>query len=197
MRRDALRRYFVFRMKLIELFHFHLLWCALDDEEFVPENVMEHDGRNFAGSVRTALLSWYCTIVDRTAGGLNIFNVWRELFPNHREEIERVRAEVEPHWEVLRNFRDKCGFHADTPRNYFLAKQRILNNPKVAKAVQYFLDLAKLLISREEVELPDFVPEVETCLLDFELEEGNRGINRNALKKLLILPRTKYKRVFN
>jgi hypothetical protein len=196
MRRDALRRYFVFRMKLNELFHFHLLWGALADEEFFPENVMDHDGRVFAESVRTALLSWYCTIVDRTTGGLNVFNIWRELFPNHREEIERVRAEVEPHWEVLRNFRDKCGFHADTPRNYFLAKQKVLENPQVAKAIQDFLDLAKLLILREEEELPDFVPEVENFLLDFELEKDNYGISRNALKKLLILPRTKYKRVF-
>jgi hypothetical protein len=72
----------------------------------------------------------------------------------------------------------------------------VLDNPQVAKAVQDFLDLAKVLINREEAELPDFVPEVETFLLDFELEEGNRGINRNALKKLLVLPRTKYKQVF-
>jgi hypothetical protein len=197
MRRDALRRYFVFRMKLIELFHLHLLWGALADEKFVPENVMEHDGRNFADSIRTALLSWYCTIVDRTAGGLNVFNVWRELFPNHRDEIERVRAEVEPQWDILREFRDKCGFHADTPRNYFKAKQGILENLQVVKAVQDFLDLAKLLINCEEAELPDFVPEVETFLLDFELEEGNYGINRQALKKLLILPRTEYKQFFN
>jgi hypothetical protein len=129
---------------------------------------------------------------------LNVFNIWSELFPNHREEIERVRAEVEPHWEVLRNFRDKCGFHADTPRNYFLAKQKMLeNSSQVAKAVQHFLDLAKLLIVREEEELPDFVPEVENFLLDFELEEGNYGIKRGALKKLLILPRTKYRQTFS
>jgi hypothetical protein len=184
-------------LKLIELFHLHLLWGALADEQFVPENVMEHGGRDFADSIRTALLSWYCTIVDRTAGGLNVFNVWRDLFPNHRREIDRVRAEVEPQWEILRAFRDKCGFHADTPRNYFKAKQGILDNLQVAKAVQDFLDLAKVLINSEEAELPDFVPEVETFLLDFELEEGNRGINREALKKLLILPRTKYRRFFN
>jgi hypothetical protein len=197
MRRDALRRYFVFRMKLIELFHLHLLWCALVDEQFVPDNVMEHSGRDFAESVRVALLSWYCTFVDRTEGGLNVFNVWRELFPAHRDEIERVRQEVEPHWEVLRNFRDRCGFHADTPRNFFLAKQQMLDTAKeTSNAVQDFLDLAKLLINSEEAELPDFVPEVETFCLDFELE-GNRGINRQALKKLLILPRTKYKEFFN
>jgi hypothetical protein len=197
MRRDALRRYFIYRMKLIELFHLHLLWGALANEEFVPENVMDHTGRDFAASIRTSLLSWYCTIVDRSAGGLNIFKVWTELFPKHRKKIEQVRTKVEPHWEVLKTFRDKCGFHADTPRNYFLAKQRVLDNPQVAKSVQEFLDLAKFLILREEEELPDFVPEVETCLLDFELEKGNRGVNRHALKKLWILPRTKYKRFFS
>jgi hypothetical protein len=197
MRKDALRRYFVYTMKLIELFHFHILWGALANENFVPENVMGHSGRNFAESVRTVLLSWYCTIVDSTQGGLNVFNIWRELFPNHRDEIERVRLEIEPHWEILRSFRDKCGFHADTPQKYFLAKQKMLNKPQVAKAVQDFLDLAVLLIKREEEELPDFVPEVESFLLDFELGEGNMGIRRDALKKLLILPQTKYKRFFN
>jgi hypothetical protein len=195
LRRDALRRYFVFRMKLIELFHFHLLFSALADEKFVPENIMEHEGRDFAYSVRTALLSWYCTIVDRTDGGLNIFYVWRELFPNHRDEIEKVRAKVEPDWEILKNFRDKCGFHADTPRNYFLAKQRLLDNLQVVESMQEFLDLAKKLIKLEDAELIDFVPVVETALLDFELE-GIFRVNRNAMKRLLILPHGNYKKVF-
>jgi hypothetical protein len=73
----------------------------------------------------------------------------------------------------------------------------VLDNSQTAKAVQDFLDLAKTLINAEETELEDFVPEVEAFMLDFELEPGNRGINRNAMKRLLILPRTKYKRVFN
>lgn len=156
LRRDALRRYFIFRLKLIELFHLHLVWASLADDKFTPENVMDHSGRDFAESVRTAYLSWYCTIVDRTQGGLNVFNVWLELFPRHRDEIERVRDEVEPHLGVLRNFRDKCGFHADTPRNYFHAKQRVLDNPQTSRAVQDFLDLAKKLILLEETESPRF-----------------------------------------
>lgn len=196
LRRDALRRYFIFRLKLIELFHLHLVWCSLVDDKFTPENVMEHSGRDFAESIRTAYLSWYCTIVDQTRGGLNIFNLWLELFPRHRDEIERVRKEVEPHWEVLKNFRDKCGFHADTPRNYLLAKQKVLDTPQTAKAVQDFLDLAKTFINLENEELSDFVPEVEACLLDFELEPGNRSVNRHAMKRLLILPRGNYKKVF-
>jgi hypothetical protein len=61
--------------------------------------------------------------------------------------------------------------------------------------VQDFLNLAIDLVKREDEELPDFVPEVESFLLDFELEFG-RGINRKTLKRLLILPRGNYKEVF-
>ncbi len=106
-----------------------------------------------------------------------------------------MRAKVEPDWEILKNFRDKCGFHADTPRNYFLAKQKLLDNLQVVKSMQEFLDLAKKLIKLEDTELIDFVPEVETALLDFELE-GTCRVNRNAMKKMLILPHGNYKKVF-
>jgi len=95
----------------------------------------------------------------------------------------------------LRNFRDKCAFHADTPRNYFAAKQRVLDNPEVGKAVQDFLDLTKFFINKEDEELADFVPEVERCLLDVELEQ-DVSINRESMKQLLILRRGNYKRVF-
>jgi hypothetical protein len=196
LRKDALRRYFVFRMKLIEVFHFVSLWSSLDDEEFIPENVMEHDGSDYAESVRTALLGWFCTIVDQSGGGLNVLNVWRQLFPKHRKKIDALWKEIEPHWEILKNFRDKCAFHADTPKHYFAAKQRIIHNPQVAKAVQDMLDVAKFFINKEDEELPDFVPEVESCLFDLERELDIR-INRDALKRLLILRRGNYKKVFS
>lgn len=199
MRKDALRRYFVFRLKLVEMFHFNRLWTALVHEKFVPENAMGHEGEDFALSLRTALLSWFCTVVDRTGGGLNVFDVWSQLFPHERQEIARVRAEVEPHWEILKEFRDKCGFHADTPRNYYRAQLEVLNNTqKVVEAMQSFLELAKRLINLQDAELPDFVPEVESFMLDFELENKEYGFNRESLKRLGILPRiTHYKRVFS
>lgn len=87
MRKDALRRYLVFRLKLIEIFHFAQLWSALTEEQFVPENVMGHSGRDYAASARTAMLAWFCTVVDQSTGGLNIFNVWRELFRNIEKKL--------------------------------------------------------------------------------------------------------------
>jgi hypothetical protein len=196
LRKDALRRYFVYRMKLVELFHFSLLWSALSREEFFPENKMGHSGEDFASSVRVALISWFCVIVDQSDGGLNIFKVWRELFPNDRKVIDLAWRQIEPHWDVLRSFRDRCGFHADTPQKYFEAKIKLLDNPETVKAVQDFLDLAIILVKKENKQLPDFVPEVESFLFDFELHSGRR-FRRDTFKKLLILPKGHYKKVFN
>jgi len=71
----------------------------------------------------------------------------------------------------------------------------VLDNPEVGKAVQDFLDLTKFFINKEDEELADFVPEVERCLLDVELEQ-DVSINRESMKQLLILRRGNYKRVF-
>jgi len=195
-REDALRRYFVYRMKLMELMHFHILWKALNEESFIPENVMDHRGSDFAASVRAASLGWFCTIVDQSGGGLNVFKLWRELFPKHRKEIDLAWKEIEPQWEVLKGFRDKCAFHADTPRSYFGAKQKMLDNPQGIKAVQKFLDLAIFFIRKEDEELPEFVPVVEEFLLSFELE-FNAHVRRDAFKRTLILPRGNFHKVFS
>jgi hypothetical protein len=96
MRKDALRRYLIYRMKLTELIHLHLLWCALHEGAFVPENILDHDGEDFALSVRTAFLGWLCTILDQSSDGLNVFDLWRLLFPKHREKIENMWAEIAP-----------------------------------------------------------------------------------------------------
>jgi len=195
LRKNALRRYLVYRMKLMELIHFYLLWSSLNENAFYPENSLGQDGPDFADSLRTACLSWYCTIVDQSSDGLNIFELWRLLFPRHLRKIDRVWSEVEPEWEVLREFRDKCGFHADTANKYFAARQRVRETPKCAKALQRFLTLAIFFLRKEDQELPDFVSEVEECLLNVELG-CNVSVNRDRFKRLLILPRGNYKRLF-
>jgi hypothetical protein len=188
MRKDALRRYFVFRMKLMELIHFHLLWRALDRNEFFPDNVMGHDGADFSNSVRIASISWFCTVVDCTGGGLNAFDVWLQLFPRHQREIEAVRSEVDTDLGVLREFRDRCGFHADTPKKYWRARHGIVGKPQLEEALQKFVSLATFLIKNESEELPEFSHEVEEFLLEYE-SEFKTTVNRESFKRMLILPR--------
>jgi hypothetical protein len=196
MRKDALRRYVLYRMKALELLHFYLLHIALTEHEYIPPNDLGHDGRDFSNSVRTASISWLSTMVDQTRGGMNVFHLWRQLFPRHREEIERVWAQLEPQLEIIRTFRDRVGFHADTPLRFFAARDRARGpNPELAAALDSFMGLQILLFKQEDEELPDFVPAAEELLLDMELEL-KISVDREGFKKALILRRESYKKVF-
>lgn len=195
MRQDALRRYLIYRMKLLELLHLHLLWQDLSTGH-VPINQLGHEAIDFANSIRTASLSWFVTIVDQSKGGMNVFDLWRLLFPRFRQRVDSVWAQIEPQWKYLREFRDKVGFHADTPLNFFRARAGIDDHvEEIAKALQTFLALATELMRKEDTELPDFVPEVEVCLLDLECLL-NASLDRSFFKRALILPRGNYRTKF-
>lgn len=186
MRKDALRRYMVYRMKLLELNHLHLLWAALA-EGYAPNNRMGQKGCDFAETVRTAALSWFVTLVDKR-DGLNVFDLWRSLFPKDRAKVDAAWAAVEPQWKYLRDFRNKVGFHADKPLNFYRAQADIFEHQEeIEKAVQAFLTLADEFRKREDKELPDFVPEVEECLLDVEAALSI-SVDRSWFRRALILP---------
>jgi len=91
LRRDALRWYLIYRIKLLELIHFHLLWKALEKQNFTPENLLGHDGGDFANSVRTAALSWFATLVDQSRDGMDVFQLWRQLFRSSEREFSHTK----------------------------------------------------------------------------------------------------------
>jgi len=35
-----------------------------------------------------------------------VFDLWRRLFPKHKDEIDRVWAQLEPHLELIKDFRE-------------------------------------------------------------------------------------------
>lgn len=196
MRRADLKRYVVYRMKSLELIHFYLLFGDLNEGGHFPPNDLGHDGRMFAGSVRTVIISWLATIVDQTRGGMNVFDLWRRLFPKYKEEIERTWTQLEPQLELIKNFRDRVGFHADTPLKVFAARDKIRGkNPDLEAAVLGFMNLQILMFKHEDEELPDFVSAAEDLLLDVELQL-RISIDREWFKRALILRRENYKRVF-
>jgi hypothetical protein len=58
-------------------------------------------------------MAWWATVVDTTPGGLNVFEVWRILFPKHRREIDTVWNKIQPEWNpsaLSRCTRKKAGF---------------------------------------------------------------------------------------
>jgi hypothetical protein len=195
LRRNALKRYVIYRLKLQELLHFQLLFLELNSGEICPKNIMDHDSVEFASSMRVVAVSWWVTFVDKNA--LNVFDLWRELFPKHKAKINKLWKQIEPTWQVLVDYRNRCGFHADTPMRYFGAKAALLDNGKqVTKDIQDFITLSVLLIRAEEKELPDLASATEELLLNVELKFGY-GVNRSAFRKAGILPLAKkFKMVF-
>jgi hypothetical protein len=187
MRKHALQRYFIYRLKLMELIHFYNLWNDLSSGRFVPPSgTGHHTGRDYAQSLKTVCLSWFCTIVDQSNGGMDVFDLWRLLFPKHREEIDHLWNEIEPRWNILRDFRNNCGFHASPPGKYFGARQRLKESPDVATAMQDFLKLATRFLNIETEELPEFVPEVEACVKELSLK-SDIHVSRQFLQKMSIL----------
>jgi hypothetical protein len=184
-------------MKSLELLHFYLLHADLRESGHTPQNDLGHDGQMFAGSLRTVLISWLATIVDQTRDGMNVFDLWRRLFPKHKKEIDRVWKQFEPQMELIKNFRDRVGFHADTPFKFFEARDNIRGpNPKLEEAMQSFLNLQILMFRHEDEELPGFVSAAEELLLDIEL--GLKiSIDREWFRRALIIPRENYKRIFS
>jgi hypothetical protein len=197
LRKADLKRYVIYRMKSMELLHFYLLLFDLNDSGHCPENILGHDGRMFASSMRTVAISWLATFVDQSRDGMNVFDLWRRLFPKHKEEIDRVWLQLEPQLEIIKNFRDRVGFHADTPLRYFAARDKIRgDNPDLQAAMDSFMRLEIALYNYEDEELPDFVSVAEELLLDVELQL-NINIDREWFKQALILRRRDHQAVFN
>jgi len=183
-------------MKSLELLHYYLLLFDLNDSGHYPDNILGHDGVMFASSMRTVAISWLATFVDQSRDGMNVFDLWRRLFPKHRDEIDRVWAQLEPQLDLIKNFRDRVGFHADAPLRYFAARDKIRGkNPELQAAMDSFMNLEIALYRYEDEELPAFVSAAEALLLDVELQL-NINIDREWFKKALILRRENYRVVF-
>jgi len=186
MRKHALRRYVICRIKDIELIHLNLILSELRENKFTPENLMGHKSDDFARSMQIVGLGWFATLVDQSRDGLNIFDVWRQLFPKHLDKIDQVWKEIEPAWNIIRTHRDKVAFHADKPSVYFKAMfDTAQNMDSIVKALDGFLALSSFFSKIEGDELPEF-NEVTKEMIKEIGEQLGCEINPEWFRKLLL-----------
>jgi hypothetical protein len=184
MRRYALRRYLVFRVKLIEFLDMAGLWKLLGADELRPVNPAGRQPKDFADSLRTALLSWFALFIDKN--GTDVIELWKELFPTRKAQIEEAWERMKPAWNTLRTFRNKAGFHADSPPAFFNARREILKNQSVImRALAEFQKLQGAILNAESAELANFPASVD-AFLD-ELEEKGGSYNRSEFKRYLMI----------
>ena len=190
MRKHALRRYIVFRIKAIEFLdlnaiRMHLLADPANSARIIPPF---RPPRFTSDSIRTVILSWLALFIDKSKDGMDVTKLWIELFPQHRSKVEEAWVRMAPAWEAIREFRDRAGFHADKPLKYFGARNRInIEGELVDNALGEFEKLFKFFLKAEEKELPDLGEELDSLLDDLEKGHG-RTYQREQFKAYLMIP---------
>jgi len=170
MRESALRRYVVFRIKAMEFLDLNALRNSLKANQISPAPQIRPP-QFMADSVRTVVLSWFALFVDKN--GLDVTKLWIELFPKHATRVREAWARMEPVWQTIREFRDRAGFHADTPKKFFAARYRIrADNKKLDAALKEFANLLEFFLKAEAQELPDLETALDALLNDLEKEHG-------------------------
>jgi len=185
-RKSALRRYLVFRVKAMEMMDMSLLHQAATSHKLGIPSTTGRVEKDFADSLRAPLLGWFALLIDKQ--GLDVMQLWSELFPKHRNEIDATWARIEPALELMREFRDRAGFHADKPRPFFLARHQVIaNQGTLATALEDFWILFATLLEAEAGELPDLEQEVDEFL---DAVEGELRVqyDRMELKRYLRIP---------
>jgi hypothetical protein len=190
MRKAALRRYLVLRVKLIEFFDIGALRQGLEAQQFTVTTPVGRISSDFAASLRTVQLSWFAVLVDKSKGGMDAIKLWSELFPKHKTQIQEVWARIEPTWNIIRTFRDKAGFHADKPLAFFKARNDVLAHQQaLAAAMEEFRVLLGIILRAEAEELPDLEQAVDDFLDELEVELQIQ-YDRTQFKRYLIIPKT-------
>ena len=187
MRKAALRRYIVFRVKAIEFLDLGGLHQGLLNGNVKPYPPFR-SAAHMADSLRAILLSWFALFVDKN--GMNVIELWPQVFPQHSKLVQEAWAKMEPTWPILREFRDRAGFHADKPLRFFGARHRLrLEIKQVEAAMVEFEKLFKFFLKAEAKELPEFEAALDDLLDELERAHGST-FKREQFKAYAMIPDT-------
>jgi len=190
-----LRRYAVFRIKLIELLHLTALTRDISSALYCPTNTLGHEARHFSDTLYGLTISSFISITD--PNGTDVKPIWLILFPKHSRAIERIwTSNITPGWKVMKAFRDSAGFHGDKPQKYFAARLSLATGgAAVIKAPDSFHSLSACLHRRESKELPEFLAESEQLLLGVEIRH-RKSFNRRWLREMGLIRLGAYHKKF-
>ncbi len=187
MRKSALRCYVVFRVKAIEFLDLGGLHQGLLNGNIKPYPPFR-TAANMADSLKTVQLSWLSLFVDKN--GINVIDLWKQVFPQHKKLIKESWAKMEQAWPVLRGFRDSAGFHGDKPSKFFGARRRLrLEIKQVGAAMLEFEKLFKFFLKAEEKELPELEETLDDLLDELEKAHGS-AFKREQFKAYVMIPDT-------
>ena|ERR1700722_19123093 len=160
--------------------------ALLRDETAIP-NPVGRANSDFVAALRTTGLSWLAIFIDKSKGGMDVIELWKQLFPKRETEIEDAWKKIEPAWKYVRSFRDKAGFHADKSVAFFKARADVIENEQsISRALQAFQGIMRIILTAEPTELPELEAALDELLDELETTSSYR-YNRPEFKRYLII----------
>lgn len=205
-RKSALRRYIVFRIKAIEFLDLIALFNVLRKNHLGQSEMQEQKSKCAAGlapllsflafrpssfvadSLKTVLISWFALFIDKN--GMDVIKLWCEVFPAHAVRTKAAWKRMEPAWEIIREFRNRAGFHADTPLKFFDARYRLQQEwSTVSVGLDEFKRLLDFfMITAEQKELGDELDSaVDSFLNEIEKRHGGAKFKRDQFKSYVMI----------
>jgi hypothetical protein len=165
-RDEALEEYLVYQIKLYEFLHMFQINVDLMKHKYAPENALGHKAEDFFATTRVALYGLFSSLMDPQPHALNVFDVWVTLYPGEEARICETWKAIEPHVQLMRDYRNDVSFHANKDlRRYFRTRSAFQDNAAaLVPAMQQFWDLAAYLIRNQSEALPNFAKEIEPIL---------------------------------
>jgi hypothetical protein len=139
-----------------------------------------------ADSLKTAAVSRFALFIDKN--GMDAIKIWSEVFPTHAGKVQAAWQKMEPSWQILRDFRNRAGFHADNPAKFFGARHQLRRDwPKVQVALEEFKNLFDFFLKAEATELrSELAPALDSLLDELEKKHDSK-FQRDQFKAYLMI----------
>jgi hypothetical protein len=196
-RQNALRNYIIFRIKAMEFLDILGLFnclranttpqaemVALKDK--VPQGLVPlisflafRPSQYSADSLKTVAVSWFALFIDKN--GMDAIKVWSQVFPTHANKVHAA-------WKKMEPYRNRAGFHADTPAKFFAARNELRKEwTKVQSALDEFKKLFDFFLKAETTELgAELAPALDLLLDELETKHGSK-FQREQFKAYLMV----------
>src|SRR5690349_3164436 len=94
-RAEAMEEYLIYQIRLYEYLHMFQIALDIKDGKYNPENPMGHKNEDFVGTVRNACYGLFASLMDQDNHALDVFDVWRALFPEKEDAVVATWKRVE------------------------------------------------------------------------------------------------------
>jgi hypothetical protein len=139
----------------------------IETGKYKPENPLGLGPERFRSTLFNLTIGLFASLIDPQDMAVNVFDVWVTLYPKEQQRILEVWKKIEPHIQLIRDFRNDVAFHANKNlRRYLITRGSFeVKKAEMMPAVGEFWSLAGQLMGEQSKTLPDFANEIDPILL--------------------------------